>query len=185
MELSLKRDTYDEAVRHGFRVLSEIELPPGRFQVRLAAGNNAGRAGNVVYDLTVPDFSKEPLMLSGIALTSASIAGSATVGTRHPAEVALPRPPTAVREFSAADTIMVAGDVYENHSKPGQRPATVRADLVAPDGTVARGADAEGPRFRVDLPLADLKPGRYDIRIVARSPGLPNAASRTVAIRIR
>jgi len=185
MDLALKAETYDAAARYGMRVLSEIQLPPGRFQLRLVAGNNAGKAGNVVYDIVVPDFTKEPLMLSGIALTSASMTGAATVGVRHPVDATLPRPPTAVREFGSDDTLALAGEVYENRSKGTQHRVTIRADLIAPDGTVARGADAEGTRFRVDLPLAGLTPGSYDLRVVARSAAVDRAVSRSIAIRIR
>ena len=41
------------------RVLTGLELPKGRYQLRVAAGTPM-RAGNVVYDLEVPDFSAGP-----------------------------------------------------------------------------------------------------------------------------
>ena len=66
--LTLKPDTYERAKARGFRVLSQANLPPGRYQMRVAAGNKAGKAGSVVYDLEVPDFNKEPLMMSGVRL---------------------------------------------------------------------------------------------------------------------
>ena len=57
----------------GFRVLNRIELPAGRYQLRLAARDAAKQVvGSVLYDLEVPDFSKAPLMMSGLALMSAS-----------------------------------------------------------------------------------------------------------------
>jgi hypothetical protein len=51
------------------RVLTSLELPKGRYQLRVAAGT-AMRAGNVVYDLEVPDFSAESLTMSAVALVA-------------------------------------------------------------------------------------------------------------------
>jgi VWFA-related protein len=53
------------------RVVSELELPQGRYQVRVAAGSRL-EAGNVVYDLEVPDFSHGPLAVSGLSLITSS-----------------------------------------------------------------------------------------------------------------
>jgi len=53
------------------RVVSELELPQGRYQLRVAAGSMLV-AGNVVYDLEVPDLSDGPLAMSGVMLISPS-----------------------------------------------------------------------------------------------------------------
>ena len=39
VNLSLKPDTYERVKASGFRVVSQINLAPGRYQVRVAAGN--------------------------------------------------------------------------------------------------------------------------------------------------
>jgi hypothetical protein len=51
--------------------------PPGRYQMRVAAGNKSGKAGSVVYDLQVPDFGKEAFTMSGVSLTAASAGAGA------------------------------------------------------------------------------------------------------------
>ena len=53
------------------RVVSELELPQGRYQLRVAAGSTVV-AGNVVYDLEVPDLRDGPLAMSGVMLMSPS-----------------------------------------------------------------------------------------------------------------
>ena len=53
------------------RVLSEIQVPAGRYQLRIAGGTK-DRAGSVIYDLEVPDFSKLPLTMSGVALMASA-----------------------------------------------------------------------------------------------------------------
>ena len=70
--LTLRPETYARAKVDGIRVLSELQLPPGRYQLRVAGGQTTGRAGSVIYDLEVADFSKDPLMMSGVSLTSAA-----------------------------------------------------------------------------------------------------------------
>jgi len=52
------------------RLVSEMDLPAGRFQIRVAgAANRVG--GGVIYDLEVPDFSSGSLMMSGLTLATA------------------------------------------------------------------------------------------------------------------
>ena len=50
------------------RVVSEFDVPKGRFQVRVAAASGSEK-GSVVYDVEVPDFSA-PLTMSGVSLAS-------------------------------------------------------------------------------------------------------------------
>jgi VWFA-related protein len=49
------------------RVISELELTPGRYQVRVGAAS-AVQSGSVVYDLVVPDFGDGRLAMSGLAV---------------------------------------------------------------------------------------------------------------------
>ncbi len=86
------------------RVLTGLELPKGRYQLRVAAGT-AMRAGNVVYDLEVPDFSAEPLTMSGVALvarnepTVLTLRSSSKGGTARPVTC---RNSTCIAPLSAA-----------------------------------------------------------------------------------
>ena len=53
------RDQGDGSSRSGLRTLSRFELPPGRYQLRVAANELATKSvGSVLYDLDVPDFTK-------------------------------------------------------------------------------------------------------------------------------
>ena len=79
--LTLRPEAVDRAFRDGVRVLSDFELPPGRYQLRIAAGG-ATSAGSVVYDLDVPDFGKGALTMSGVSLTSRSAAAVTTLKPR-------------------------------------------------------------------------------------------------------
>ena len=69
----LQRDAHARAVENGVRFVSVVDLPPGRYQLRIASASG-NRTGSVVYDLDVPDFAGAPLTLSGLALTTARAA---------------------------------------------------------------------------------------------------------------
>jgi VWFA-related protein len=51
------------------RLVSEMALQKGRYQIRVASGSER-IAGNVVYDLEVPDFTSKPLMIGGLSLAA-------------------------------------------------------------------------------------------------------------------
>jgi hypothetical protein len=60
-----------ERVRgRGLRVVSQLDLPKGRYQIRVASASG-GNSGSVVYDLDVPDFSAGDFTMSGISVTTA------------------------------------------------------------------------------------------------------------------
>ena len=66
-------DPRRRVARSGVRISRRLELPPGRYQLRVGARDGgSGATGSVLYDLDVPDFSKEPLSMSGLLLASAS-----------------------------------------------------------------------------------------------------------------
>jgi hypothetical protein len=73
-KVTLDAATHARVTKSGLRVVSQFELPAGRYQVRVASARG-GIKGGVLYDLVVPDFEDGPLTMSGVALTSLS-AGS-------------------------------------------------------------------------------------------------------------
>ena len=61
--MNLSAATRDAVAQHGLRVLSRLDVPPGRhYLLRIAGVDGGGNTkGSVQYDLDVPDFSKGPL----------------------------------------------------------------------------------------------------------------------------
>lgn len=52
-----------------YQIPLTIDLPPGQYQLRASAmSKKLGQGGSVFMGLTVPDFTKEPLVLSGIVV---------------------------------------------------------------------------------------------------------------------
>jgi len=193
--LTLKPDTYERAKDRGFRVLTQVSLPPGRYQLRLAAGNKSGKAGSVLYDLDVPEFYKEPFVMSGVAITAASASLTPTVKAKDPLGDFLPGPPVATREFAVGDTLMFFAEFYENGAG-SPHMVDLKAELRSEGGRVVLEAAEErsstevrgggGYGFAGRLPLTDLQPGLYVLHVEGRSRVGQNAtASRDIQVRIK
>jgi hypothetical protein len=195
--IRIKQDALKRSARDGVRVLSEIELPDGRYQLRVAAGS-AARAGSVVYDLEVPDFGKGPLTMSGLSLTSVSAAQVSTVRARDPLGDALPGPLTATREFDASDTLAVFAEVYDNSTgRDAAGTVVLTTTLRAPDGTpvmtmpaTRNASDARrkngGHGFATLLALRGLPAGTYTLHVEARTDAAPDhVVARSIRVRVR
>ena len=134
--LDLKPETRKAVEAVGQRVLSWMDLAPGRYQIRVAASCvNSGAAGSVFYDLDVPEFAKEPLVLSSLVLTSATASRVPTTGPLELLKDALPGPPTMARMFRAGDTLGLLVDIYDAEKTP--HTLDIVTTLTASDGSVA------------------------------------------------
>jgi VWFA-related protein len=181
-------ETFEQARSRGIRVLSQMNLAPGRYQLRAAVGNDDGAAGSVLYDLEIPDFPKSRLEMSGIAVTSAALTSVATVRPSGRARAVLPGPMTASREFRSGDTLILYGEIYENVRGAAPHTIDIVSELRADDGH-ALSSSVQQRRstdrltsgghpfsFRLDLKLA---PGRYTVHLEARS----NVGDRPTTVR--
>jgi len=197
VSLDMSPQTVALARERGFRVVSELALSPGRYQLRVAAAEEeGGQSGSVFYDLEVPDFQKSEFVMSGVAVASAEASAMPTVKPSDPLRTLLPGPPTSVREFARNDEIALFAEVYEN--RPGtpthsiELATTVRADdgrVVFENREQRSSADLQGGTggygYSVRLPLADLAPGTYVVRLEGRAQGVNNPTGRDVLIRVR
>jgi hypothetical protein len=194
--VSLSSAVYETARAQGLRVLSELELPPGRYQLRVAGGNVNGPAGAVMHDLEIPDFTKAPLVMSGLAVTSGRTSKAVSAFPREPLRGVLPAPPTAAREFSAGDQLTVYAEVYENSRTRAAHMVTMKALLRTDEGRVLQAVEedrssreAEGGsgayRFTTKIPLG-VEAGIYVIRVEARASitGSPTVG-RDIQIRVK
>ena len=174
--LALKPDTYERVSKGAMRVVSQLTLPAGSYQLRVSAGG-AAVAGSVVYSLDVPDFA-EDFSLSGVALTSEQARETFTFSPNARIDVALPGPPTTAREFSRDDKVTVFAQAYEGR----KRPHTVTFTLQLQDeaGRVVGSEESEHrevekPRqpsvysFAPTLSLDNVPPGRYVLLVEGRS----------------
>ena len=161
MSLSWTEPGLAQARASGLRMVTTLDLPEGRYQLRVAAGSGPAN-GSVLYDLDVPDFTDDPLVLSGVTLTTASAeqgltlrpAPALTIGgkpvqcgrttceaplsSRAPsAETplrALSTPAAARRTFNSDEEVMVYVEVTRN-GKGASSPITLALMLDREDGS--------------------------------------------------
>jgi VWFA-related protein len=163
-----------------------LNLPPGRYEVRTAMRNTADdRTGSVFTSVSVPDFSREPLSLSGLVVECPS------VGAATPDDLAGVVPPlrmTTVRQFSAAQQAAVVVRVYQRRTttlipvRLGTRVVDGQDRAVFTTEAVLEPAAFDAERhadYRVDLPLARLSDGEYLLTLEA------SAASTVVRRNLR
>ena len=102
INFAIKPENRQRFAQTGVRVSTRLQLPPGRYQLRVAGRESAtGRVGSVNYDLDVPDFTQEPIALSGVVISSASGLRMSTAKPDEELKGALPGPPVAERTFLA------------------------------------------------------------------------------------
>ncbi|HUG54564.1 MAG TPA: VWA domain-containing protein [Vicinamibacteria bacterium] len=181
VQLDLRPRTRQMVEAAGFRVLSWLDLAPGRYQIRVASrALNAETSGSVFYDLEVPEFGKPPLTMSGLVVTSAAAGAIPTTGSLERLEDVLPAPPTTWRAFSTLDTIALMAELYDAEKRP--HTLEIATTLTAPDGSVAfRSVDERSPQaaprgserptivHTARIPLKEIPPGTYTLRVRATS----------------
>ena len=197
MPLRLSAPNHDAVMAGGFRVLRRLTVPPGRYQIRVAAKESNGNAvGTVTQTLDVPDFSKGPLQLSGIIIASQSAIRTPTANPDPQLKDVLPGAPSATRDFPRGDTLAIFAEVYDNQPAPAHR-VSISSAILAEDGREMFAAADErsseelqgkkgGYGYTRQLPLAQLAPGRYVWRVSARSLASNGATTtREVEFRVR
>lgn len=177
--MGLSQRSFELVSAKGFAMTRRLDLPPGRYQLHVAArAGNSRAVGAVLYDLDVPDFSKLPLSISGLTLTSRE---AAQVPTPQPEKAFLevvPDVPTAWREFGTSDTLTLFSEVYDTRGSTPHR-VSIATTVTADDGRVAfsaadeRTSDELGTRsggfgHQAKIPLRGFAPGRYVLRVEAR-----------------
>ena len=153
-----------------YDLLSDIDLPPGQYELRLSAHRGLDAVSGSLYaDVDVPDFTNAPLSVSGVMVEVVPTNATAPQGAF---DAYLPIVPTSTREFTADDEVSAFLRIYQGGKEP-LRPATVSYQLVNEDDRVLREArDPLGSdRFYVGGRAADyqarhsrsrdLRPERY------------------------
>ncbi len=195
VNLNMKPDTAKRVAATGFRVIQSLELAPGRYALRVAVREaNTLKAGSVTFDLEVPDFSKAPLTMSDVALTSAMSGAAPTVRPKDPLEKLLPGPLSSYREFSTMDEIALFTEVYDNVKQPHKVEITATAKAEGGqtvyetkeehDSSELAGS-AGGYGFEARVPLKGFAPGLYVLRVeaVTRIGDRPTVA-REIVFRV-
>jgi hypothetical protein len=193
--LNMKPDTAKRVKATGFRIIQSLDLAPGRYLLRVAVKEgNTRKAGMVTYDLEVPEFTKAPLTMSDIALTSGLSGAAPTIRPKDPLEKLLPGPLTTYREFPTVDELALFTEVYDNikSSHKTEIVATVKAEggqtvfetREEHDSSELAGS-AGGYGFQARVPLSKFAPGLYVLRVEATARvGDRNTVARETVFRV-
>lgn len=171
LDMKLSDATRQAMADQGLRVMSRLDVPPGKYLLRVAGVDGSGSSkGSVQYDLDVPDFSSAPIAMSGLTLSLASEARQPTTGSDKDWPKRFDHAPTARRTFRAGDELTVAGEAYINEKWNG--PIQANTMILRPSGDVAIETrdtlGAGGPstyRYDSTVALTNLEPGDYIFKV--------------------
>jgi VWFA-related protein len=167
------------------RVVSRLDVRPGRWRVRVAARRTDGQAeGSVFVEVDVPDFTRD-LVLGGLVLGTPGRSG---VCGADALPDGFPIVPVATGALPSGMTLHAAVPVRVG-SRHQSGTVRLTASLVGPDGTTRDLHRSERPAAEVSergvlsvaLP-STLDPGEYRLDITARVNRA--SASRAVTFRI-
>lgn len=161
-----------------YEVLSQLQLRPGRYQLRFAAESAMqGKRGSVYYDIDVPDFSRNGLMISGMVLSAEPNVPSAP---RDAMAKLIPVVPTARRQFWPGDRVRAFVRLYQG-GKGALQPVLVRTSIrddsdrnvfdrseTLPPAMFQKGRSAD---YLIELPVGSLEIGSYLLTIEANAGG--------------
>jgi hypothetical protein len=185
LDLTLKPETRERVKSFGLRVNPRISLPPGRYHVRIGARDAvAGMTGSVFYDLEVPDFRKEKLMMGGLLVASAMGQQTPSIQPDPVLEKVMPAAATSRREFSQRDLIALYTEIYDNIGSDQARHVDLAVRLLSESGAeafVVRDEMTNGgvaPKkawdvygYSKEIALKNIAPGRYALRVEAQVRG--------------
>ena len=174
-----------------YEVYSRIQLPPGRYQLRLSVDHRARKqTGSVYTDVEVPDFTKRGLHVAGVLLD----AGPARLKAAPPELLKddVPILPTAQREFHAGARFVAFARMVQGGRDPLQN-VTVTSRLTDGAGAIVRtGTEtiaaetfsrSRGADYRLGVSTEKLAPGWYLLSLEAALPGAP-AQRKDVTLRV-
>ena len=182
-------EDYAQLRRRGLPYRREVALAPGRYQVRVAARDDAtGLLGSAWRRVEVPDLALGQLALSGLFLmkedSPAASGGDATPTLRNVQE--LPR-------FAPGERLYVQLQAYNAKRDASGAVALSSQAAVLKGGAVLATAapepmvpgDASGPIAHVSrIGLRPFEPGDYELRVTVTDRNASATATRSVAFTV-
>ena len=181
-------DALARARREGVSFQQRLALPPGRYEIRLAARDLARtRLGGASQWVEIPDLKGGALTLSGLFLSTATPKASGPGGTADDL-----RDVQATRRFRSRDSLFFQVYVY-NLREEGGADAVLQAQLRQGETLVAASQPQPIRLERKDgallpltngMPLEGLPRGRYELRVVVMDKKANATVSRQVDFTI-
>jgi hypothetical protein len=176
----------------GWRYLTTIDLPPGPYQLRVAAREEtSGAYGTVFLDLAVPELSRETIAIDSVVIGSSTTGMTPTAAPQRELLQTWPVLPTTRREFRRSETLVA----FIQLSTLKVEQASVRVEVDDADGRPVAGTTYEagpeslktgGAPIAHQVPLAAAAPGDYVLKISVTPPNAPApAATRAIPFSVR
>ena len=178
--MNLRPETRTRVEQSGVRVLNRVDLPPGRYQLRIAARDAAKQTvGSVIYDLDIPDFYKLPFTISGLVVTSLGSGAMLTAKADDQLKAVLPTPPIAQRTFAQNDELAIFAEIYDNAGGAAHKVdivTTVRTDdgrVLYKNEELRDSSELQGAKggygYTARVPLSEIPPGTYVLSVEGKS----------------
>jgi VWFA-related protein len=191
--LNLTAQSYVGTVAEGLTLQKSVPLPPGQYQVRLAAREQSrSLLGSVSRWVEIPDVDARPLTLSGIFLLADMPVERAPGAPGAPAAEGAERAVVDVqidKVFGPGQGLHYAVHVY-TPAAAAAGPVTLQAQIwqgkrlvgVTPKHELEDAP--EGRRFSERIALEAFPPGEYELRLVATGSSAGQKAERRVSFRV-
>ena len=195
-------DVPAELVPQGVRVLTRLQLPPGRHPLRVIAREVvSGQSGAVTHSVDVPDLTSTSVQIAASGLVLASSNNDAYTwvdeAEEHRVLPILLQPPTARRVFSAPERVEVFAEFYDVPADvdDGLLSLVIVTRVRAADGAIAYTTEDLGASeilmsghygyaHSALVPIADLRPGRYTLEVDVRVSGSNSSVLRAVPFSV-
>jgi VWFA-related protein len=196
LDLKLRPETY-EMLQHrgGVRLLSRVDVPPARYQLRVGVHESVGGAiSTVPYDIEAPDYNKVKFALGGPVIASTGAAAYVTAKPDEQWSTIFPAPPVATRTFARDEVLGVYTELYDNVSTAAHKVDFELTIRTAADGRevfasretrdVEAGRNVRTLGYKTEVPLRDYAPGTYVLRVQATSPIDQQSTAREIPFEI-
>ncbi len=183
LNLSIKPETLETAVKQGFSYRSTISLKPGFYQARIAVREEGtARLGSASDWVEIPDLSRKQLTLSSILLSVGE--DSQTVKEEN----YRPRPSTAKRRFKRGGKIDFLLFTYNAKLEKGSPDVVIQSQVysgskmvyASPLAKIPASADPSRLPFAARISLAGFDAGEYELLLMAIDRATKATAYRRV-----
>jgi hypothetical protein len=174
-----------------YEVYQKLTLAPGRYEVRLHATSQLlTKFATVFADLEVPDFTRAPVVMSGLTLGRRPIPDTPR---KDPLAAILPILPTSGRDFAPSEAVTVFSRVFQGGANAlapvtlGVMVLDMNDKRVFEDTTtvpVTAFGDARASSHTLDLPLEKMQHGPHLLSITATLPS-GTSSRRDLVFRVR
>ena len=146
IDVRLTPDELQRVKATGVRWLAQLDLEPGRYQVRVAArALGTAASGTITCDVDVPAFEPDRLAMSGVTMTSLPSVLMLTRGEQW-LQTTIETPPSAARSFVAGDELTGGGRSLRARDRRRPKSRSPRAS----SGPTARTRRSPARRLRAE-----------------------------------